>query len=407
MNAFRFTLAVAATLIAVQAPLASAQLYPPDTTLTREPTPDIARPGYLEPITDPTFGTTITRIADEEAFGQEGFGEIRHAYAKNQTWNSDGTLLMLNWRYPAPLLDGETYERIGRVHQPSEAVWMNTDPRFAIGVSRNRLVRWDMVEDRRDGVIERFEPYREVILGAGEGNLSNDDRFAALFGVRDDRTTDVLVYDIEERRVVGRRTYERSGVGDGANALTFNNVTMAQSGERVVIEFNERGIGPREGIQSYELDFGDRVPLSRNGGTHYDTCVDTEGEDTIVTGANGSSAIVSVDLTDGTKTELLPETLVAYSIHVSCRNIARPGWAYISEYFDSDAPRLANFNEILAVRLDGSGTVERFAHEHHSRNEAYEREPHAVPNPDGSKVLWASDWDRPRAPVYAYVAEQR
>lgn len=404
-----FLHSVQCSLIALAIPaIAGAEpLYPPDTALTPVPTPqDVPRPSYLDPVLDPTFGTTVTRVSDEAAFGQKGFGEIRHAYAKNQVWNADGSLLMLDWRYPAPLLDGQTLELVGKAHQPSNAVWMHTDPRLTVGVRGTKLVRWDMVDDRQDAALRNFGSYREITLGSGEGNLSNDDRYAALLGI-DRRSTDVIVYDLVSDDVVGRRTFKRSGVGDGANASTFNNVTMAQSGERIVVEFNDRGRGPREGIQSYSLEVRDRVPLSANGGSHYDTCIDSEGEDTIVTGADRSSALVSVDLTDGEITELLPADSMSYSIHVSCRNTDRPGWAYLSEYYDSNAPRLANYNEVFAVELDGSGTVERFAHEHHSRNEAYAREPHAVPSPDGSRVLWASDWERERGPVYAYIAEQR
>ncbi|MDX6587373.1 MAG: hypothetical protein QOI31_1846 [Solirubrobacterales bacterium] len=385
----------------------AAPLYPPDTTLTRVRTPrDVPRPGYLQPVLDPSFGTTVTRVADEEAFDQEGFGVIRHAYAKNQPWNADGSLLMLDWRRPAPLLDGETFELIGRVHQPSEAMWMHTDPRYMIGRAGSKLVRWDAIADERDAVIHRFDEYSKIQLGAGEGNMSNDDRYIALFGRHGD-DTDVVVFDLVEEQVLSTRTFENSGVKDGQNASTFNNVAMSQSGERVVVEFNAQGRGLREGIQSYDLDLRNRVPLSANGGTHFDVCVDSEGDDTIVTQADARSAIISADLTDGTRTVLLPASLIAYPIHVSCRNTERPGWAYLSEYFDSEAPRLANYDEVFAVRMDGSGTIQRFAHEHHSRNESYEREPHAVPSPDGSRVLWASDWERERGPVYAYVAERR
>lgn len=385
----------------------SGPIYPPDTTLSRVAQPDVPRPRFLQPVLDPAFGTTVTRIADERAFGQVGFGEIRHAYAKNQVWNADESLLMLDWRYPAPLLDGETYERIGRVHQPSEAIWLNTDPAHMVGTSGKKLVEWDVFADRRSSVLHRFSGYRRILLGSGEGNLSNDDRYAALLGLRSGGRTDVMVYDLIEDRIVGRRTFPRSGVGDGEDASTFNNVAMSQSGERVIVEFNRRGSGGRRGIVSYDRGLRDRVNLSRLGGSHYDACTDAAGEDTIVAGSDDGRTIVSIALSDGAVTRLLPDDAIAYPIHISCRNIERPGWAYVSEYFDREAPRRLNLDEIFAVRLDGSGVVERFAHQHRSSAEAYEREAHAVPSRDGSRVLWASDWELERGPVYAYVAEQR
>ena len=399
--AFAATLAVAAT---TAGSAFAAPVYPPDVPLSTVPTPKgIERPGYLEPIADPSLDAAITRISDRRAFGQRRADSIRHAYAKNQPWNADGSLLMLDYHYPAPLLDGETYELLGEVHQPSEAIWLNADPAHLVGMTgRTKLVEWDAVADRRSAVLHRFRGYDEVELGSGEGNLSNDDRFAALLGARG-KAVDVLVYDLEADEVVGRRKLEHASIGDGG--ATINNVAMSQSGERVLVEFNRRGRGGRRGIVSYDRELRDPVPLSGNGGSHYDACVEDGGNEVAVAQADRSSALVSVDLEDGTRTRLLPAAKMGWPIHISCRNVERPGWAYVSEFADRGAPRLANRDSLLAVSLDGSGTVERFGHEFRSNRSAYVREAHAVPSRDGTRVLWASDWQRPRGPVYAYVAE--
>ena len=57
------------------------------------------------------------------------------------------------------------------------------------------------------------------------------------------------------------------------------------------------------------------------------------------------------------------------------------------------------------MRIDGSGTVERFAHVHHSATVAYERSAFGVPNRDGTRMMYRSDWEDPDGPVYSYVAE--
>jgi hypothetical protein len=49
--------------------------------------------------------------------------------------------------------------------------------------------------------------------------------------------------------------------------------------------------------------------------------------------------------------------------------------------------------------------VERFAHVHHSATVAYERSPFGVPNRDGSRMVFRSDWEDASGPVYSYVAE--
>src|SRR5262249_2898145 len=107
--------------------------YPPDTTLTQVQIPTVAMPQYLSPIIDPTFGTAITRIADQAAFGVAD-KYIRHNYAKNQPWNSDGSLVLLGYPvYPAPVLDGRTYQLLRWIYVPSWVVWSNTDPNKTYG----------------------------------------------------------------------------------------------------------------------------------------------------------------------------------------------------------------------------------------------------------------------------------
>jgi hypothetical protein len=70
--------------IALSAGGVFAQSYPPNTQLTRVEMPThIARPAYLLPITDPLFGTKVTRISDQSALNSTE-PRLAHAYAKNQ-----------------------------------------------------------------------------------------------------------------------------------------------------------------------------------------------------------------------------------------------------------------------------------------------------------------------------------
>jgi hypothetical protein len=49
-------------------------------------------------------------------------------------------------------------------------------------------------------------------------------------------------------------------------------------------------------------------------------------------------------------------------------------------------------DEIIAVKLDGSGSVERLCHIHSATSGCYRCEAHPVPSPDGRRVLFASNW---------------
>lgn len=383
----------------------AAPVYPSGTKLTPKAMPQVARPGYLRPITDPTFGTRVVRISDEVAFGNKAGSRepLRHAYAKNQTWNADGSLLMLDYIYPAPILDGRTYEFLRRVHQPSLATWSNVDPFKTIGTAAgtNRLISADMRRDWDITTLRSFRDYDTIDFGIGEGNLSNDDHYIALFGTKDG-ASDLFVYDFKNERIVSRRDLGDATIGTGNT--TINNATMSQSGDYVVLQYNAQGRNPKQGIVVFDRDLKYLRNLSARGGAHYDVGYDTRGREAIVVQDDASSAIVSVRLDDGARTTLLTADQMNYSIHISCRNIDRPGWAYISEFTGTPVVKRANYQEVFAVKVDGSGMVNRFAHEHHSPSRGYAHAPMGVPNRDGSKVLWASDWGNRHAPVYAHVA---
>jgi hypothetical protein len=380
--------------------------YPPDQQLTLVTMPSIPRPEYLTPVKDPTFGTTITRVSDQVAFGST-LPELRHIYAKNQPWNADESYIILNYSYPAALLDGRTYQFIRWVRQPYQSVWSNVNPSYMYGTyaNTNQFVRLDIANGNAYTVLHTFSEYDKIFFGQGEGNLSINDRYAALFGLKDGRV-DILVYDLLNDTVVSRKT-QPSGTTLDVGKTAIGDMVMSQSGDYVIGTYSEEGSGDYQGVKLFDRSLNFLRQLSLSGGFHTDNCFDSSGSEVIVRQDYNSSAIVSVQFSTGKETTILPASNLNYSIHISCQNIRRPGWAYISEFAGNPVVKKANYNEVFGVKLDVSGTVQRFAHQHHSLNEAYERQPMGVPNHDGRKVLFASDWDNQSDPVYAYIAEFR
>src|SRR5262249_6941710 len=123
--------------------------------------------------------------------------------------------------------------------------------------------------------------------------------------------------------------------------------------------------------------------------------LDDHGEDVIIGGraCPGSTLghVVKVRLRDGLVTSLTdPRNEPAYS-HGSARNTLRAGWVDVTYSRDRVYEGFRFFGEVVAVRTDGSGAVQRFAH-YHSTASTYPAEAHAVPSPDGRRVVFASDW---------------
>src|SRR3989475_3055540 len=118
------------------------------------------------------------------------------------------------------------------------------------------------------------------------------------------------------------------------------------------------------------------------------------GEDEcLITGetVNGvlMSHVMMARLRDGRITALTDPNNEAYAHHISTRNINRPGWAYV-DYYQEDGKRFSD--EVIAVKLDGSKAVQRFAHKHSVFSGCYRCESHPAPSPDGRRILIASNW---------------
>ncbi|MGH7394366.1 MAG: hypothetical protein ACREJF_02010, partial [Candidatus Methylomirabilales bacterium] len=87
---------------------AIAAVYPGFINMITDPglifsVPQVARPSYLVPVTDPTFGTRITRIANNSGQSTSPVSgtwgtDARHHYSKDQPWNSDNSLIIIENR---------------------------------------------------------------------------------------------------------------------------------------------------------------------------------------------------------------------------------------------------------------------------------------------------------------------
>jgi hypothetical protein len=367
----------------------------------------LPRPEYLVGARDPILGTSLTRIAGAEIPGAGPL--LRHAYARNQPWNADGTLIMLSYTYPAAIIDAHSLRFLRWIHQPLSAAWSHTDPNVTIGTlpNTNSLVRADMRTDGDVEVLHQFDDYIEISFGAGEGNISNDDRFIALFGFARDNT-DLLVFDLQTDSVVARMSLGSARVCDCADPGSINNATMSQSGAFVLVQYNERGTGRSHGIEVFTHDLQFLRQLTP-GSEHGDVGLTADGRDAWVswrdTTGNDPRQDASAYAWLMDTGEAIPVVPRGTTLgHISCRNTRRPGVCYAS-HSRTDDPRWPANNLLYAFPLDGSMRVEPMVHQRASCA-AYERSAMGVPNQDGSSVLWASDWDDPTAPVYAYVARR-
>lgn len=392
--------------------------------------PDAARPGYLERTRDPVFGTTLVRIAGDAGTpvrpGQGTWGrDARHVYSKQQPWNSDGSLLLLQNRDGGSpsrlLLDGRTYEP--RAAQCVEDVlwdyrWHpdHAHANVLINVDRTgRELSWfDVVACRT--VRSWTLPVAVKGLGAGEGNSSNDGRFVAL-------GNDEVMFVVDMAAPAGKA---RTGplyrlvpcdvdAGNPSADCGIGNLSISPSGRYVDVKFKGKNDETKDLHRIFQVDARTlalapqvMAPGALRCGSfarrsdgwifplkHADMTLDPfdGNEDVIIGGRScpGSALgrVVKVRLRDGKVTALSDPRGEASVSHVSTRNLARPGWAYVG-YFKKEGKQFSD--EIVALKLDGSGKVERLGHKHSATTGCYRCESHPVPSPDGRRVVFASNW---------------
>src|SRR5690606_9000743 len=105
----------------------------------------------------------------------------------------------------------------------------NLDPDIIYGVSGNSFVKLQ-VSTGRQTTIHKFNEYTKLDLGGGEGNISNDDRYAPLMG-NHAGGVDVVIYDIKNNRVASSRRFD--GMTGPYGDVDF--AAMSPSGKYVIV----------------------------------------------------------------------------------------------------------------------------------------------------------------------------
>ena len=364
--------------------------YPPDTTLTYVAVNAQARPGYLQEITDATWGTKVRRITDVHM--------RRNAYPKQMSWNKDGSRIFLGYGFR--FLDA-AYNDLGQHATGVEyPVWSNVNADWMYGCSdgQNVLRRFSVASNIWT-TRHVFAGYGHISLGDYEGNISADDtRIALTYNTLANQTGTwgVVIYDPVADAVISSLA-----IGTGS-ASHPNNCNISRSGAYVMVQHGASGSGANQGTRLYNAADMSHIRLITADRAHGDMARDASGADIYVHMSDGLCR--SHKCSDGTNLTLLdsPNSLIG---HVSGQAIDRLGWVYVSSTVVSTNP---GFDQIVAVKTDGSKTVEVFGSAHTAHAGAtYESSPFAVPNRDGTKVMWGGDWNgNPATQIYCFVAAQ-
>jgi hypothetical protein len=366
-----------------------------------------AKPGYLQAVSEPDFLTRLVRVGGDpgtpigNGVGGTWGQEAKHNYSKDPAWSADQKLIVLKYMDGAVggdlYLDGDSYRPLFVRRRPGvETRWHPTLPDVMVYVtSAGGVGHWNA---RTDVSTTKFAAagYGGAHMGPWEGNVSYDGRYVAVTATRaaDGRLV-AYVVDID----AGTKGPDIDLAAQGVTNLDW--VSVSALGGYVVVFGTINGLVAREKVLTKSgalvADWSD-LKLG-----HFDLGVDAAGNEVAfgaVAGVTDAKRFIMRRLADGVITPLTPP--VSYNTHASTRNNKRPGWGYIAT---NDTAGSVFDMTVWAVKLDGSGTVERLAH-HRSNVTDYDANPFAVPSPDGKRVMFASNWGAASGrPVQAYIVD--
>ncbi|MBI5324942.1 MAG: T9SS type A sorting domain-containing protein [Ignavibacteriae bacterium] len=371
--------------------------------------PDKPKPEVNSTYTDQVFGTSVTRMTSAS---ENGFNGIIPEYSKRQAWNADETLLMLRSGDGEVLLfNGNSYQYIKKLDAVGgeDVFWHPSNPKL-IYFSRDSIFYSYNTDSEIATALHVFTKYTWINTRA-EGNLSLDGRYYAFVGQVYNYSTgdvifkDIVLYDIESDTEISTMAIPQDSISD------FDWVSVSPLGNYIVVDYANVENLRYHGVEVYDrnMNFIWQKPL---GAGHSDLGLDASGNEVLVMDIYDADSnrvyIKKYNLANGEETTLIDLAPFFY-FHISCRNQLRNEWCFVSTFdnpgrLTHDSLSWLPFeDEVFALKLDGSGEVQRIAH-HHSRrfsqttpdpdNSNYYAEPHATISRKGNRIIFGSNWEQ-------------
>ncbi len=385
----------------------SSGALPPESTFNSIDTNSIKpKPALGESYVDQEFGKTVIRFtdrinqADTPTVNKDGDRYSRgnaQPYPKTQAWNSDMTMIRMNYR----LYDAETLQELAITSGTNslnelysingalnEKKWSSIDPNVFYGVyngsgnnngsfwkgtinAAKTAISYDLVKSfASDNYI-----YDRFTLGKYEGNIDYNDKYV-VFAARKTglKHLTAIVYDIQNNTV--RKELDFPAIAWPDNGQVFDWISVSPLGNHILMSTGGK-------VDQYDMDLNFVRALAGSAG-HGDLGIDQNGGEVYVQYEYGvNNGIWIYRLNDGYRIRLLPDKYNGG--HISCRNFNRRGWCYAS----TTAP---GYKEVIAIKLDYSGPdnhiVNRFAQTHNSNIV----QSLGNVSPDGRQILFESDW---------------
>jgi len=341
---------------------------------------------------DPTFGSTIKRVSNAlgtaNADGGGNLTWIENEYSTMSAFNSDNSKFILVHQSYFALYDGSGFyihDLPLEINASSEPRWSRKDNVTLYYHSGNMLKSYN-TSTGSIAVVHTFSEY-SAISGNGEMDISLDGDHFVYCG--DGRY--IFVYQISTDKKF--TVFDTAGRSFDSEYITPNN--------NVIISWIQGGTVRYTGQELFDINMNFLRQVGHADG-HKHLTRDTNGNEVLVwTNSNDpqpipncNNGIVKILLASGTQS-CLAQLDWSLAVHITAPD------GNGSAFVDTEAPSnpesggsgwVAYTNEILQVKLDGSGVI-RWAHHRSRPLNSYNWQPKLTVSRDGTRLLYASDFD--------------
>ena len=355
--------------------------------LEPHPMQDVAKPGYLETIVDPSFGTIIRRISNG------GDGTVtKPMYSTVQAWNADETRMILYDQTNGvhQLLDGKTYAFIRNLDDIlpddiEQLYWdfKEADILYYLDKRTDDYTKYTVSSGNKEILVN----LREITGCTGGLSMGNDVQMPSW-------DNDIIGFRCENNTAYAYRFSTQKLTTFNIDDVNYTAAMPAPSGQLFY-----------HNVSSYDTNGNLVTRLNKQKPEHSSLGKMANGTDADFTvtfngGPNGGCLgnIVAYDLNTGDCLPVISEDLgydyPKSGTHISAVAHKNPGWIAASMMgFQLDGQTLLD-QELVIARVEPENIqVYRIGHHRSDSDEfGYWGEPHAVISPTGTRVLFGSDW---------------
>jgi len=339
-------------------------------------------------VIDPTFGTKIMRLTDEN----DG-PECINSYSYWPTFNVDSTRLLV-YSGVAPLLyrfDPVNFKIVDKLTWTTtlrweDAIWSGTDPDLTYAHDFGmHLFTYNVATQTSTQIADLSSLYRNGdYLWQMSKSISNDNVFAF---TRRDARYNVVGYLVWQRDI-NQVIYD-------VETSQVDEVQVDKTGRYLVVKTGEQGVGAIE-VKVVDLKTLTVQDLTDDG-PDYAPGHSDNGKKIVIGADNWRNQVTYRTLADPHTVRTLinydNDWTQAYHISMLANN---EKWALVSSYsVVTGTPAGPFHDEIYQVATDGSLAVRRLAHHFSIYDDDYYASPRADISRDGRFIAFTSNWGVP------------